>query len=279
MIAAGQKWKFLWQEAGNNGDGIVGTERRRPAARAERQQQGREARQERQDVGRLLGHAHRRRAVDEQEGRPVHRRARAARERRRSSRRSARCWPTSYQRRSARLHRRRDQRPHGRQQGRRVLHDGRRCSTPSPKGVVTKYGENITPNGIILSADEKTLYVTNGPTLRGVRRPARWLADQPARVREARRAAAATAARSTRQGRLYVTTNAGVQVIGAGRQVPGHAFPTPRGVITARVRRQGQEDAVHPRARRQGCGRHEVANAAQVWTIPMIAQGYKGRTK
>ena len=26
VIAAGQRWKFLWQEAGNNGDGIVGTD-------------------------------------------------------------------------------------------------------------------------------------------------------------------------------------------------------------------------------------------------------------
>jgi hypothetical protein len=25
VIAAGQRWKFVWQEAGNNGDGIVGT--------------------------------------------------------------------------------------------------------------------------------------------------------------------------------------------------------------------------------------------------------------
>ena len=31
-----------------------------------------------------------------------------------------------------------------------------------PKGVVTKYGDNLRTNGIILSADEKTLYVTNG---------------------------------------------------------------------------------------------------------------------
>ena len=28
-----------------------------------------------------------------------------------------------------------------------------------------EYGENITPNGIVLSADEKTLYVTNGATM------------------------------------------------------------------------------------------------------------------
>ena len=33
----------------------------------------------------------------------------------------------------------------------------------NPKGEITKYGENLTTNGIVLSADEKTLYVTNGP--------------------------------------------------------------------------------------------------------------------
>src|SRR5262245_26910883 len=33
------------------------------------------------------------------------------------------------------------------------------------KGVVTKYGENLATNGVILSADEKTLYVTNGAAL------------------------------------------------------------------------------------------------------------------
>jgi hypothetical protein len=26
VIAAGQRWKFIWQEAGNNGDGIVGSD-------------------------------------------------------------------------------------------------------------------------------------------------------------------------------------------------------------------------------------------------------------
>jgi len=30
------------------------------------------------------------------------------------------------------------------------------------KGTITRYGENLTTNGIILSPDEKTLYVTNG---------------------------------------------------------------------------------------------------------------------
>jgi len=35
----------------------------------------------------------------------------------------------------------------------------------SPSGMVTRYGENLRTNGIILSPDEKKLFVTNGPTL------------------------------------------------------------------------------------------------------------------
>src|SRR5262249_1500122 len=35
------------------------------------------------------------------------------------------------------------------------------------KGTITKYGENLGTNGIVLSADEKYLYVTNGRTVAG----------------------------------------------------------------------------------------------------------------
>ena len=30
----------------------------------------------------------------------------------------------------------------------------------NPQGMVTRYGENLATNGIVLSPDEKTLYVT-----------------------------------------------------------------------------------------------------------------------
>ena len=60
MIKAGQKWKFVWQQAGNNGDGIVGTDDGALLLRPERQQRDPEARQGRQAVGRVSGHAHRR---------------------------------------------------------------------------------------------------------------------------------------------------------------------------------------------------------------------------
>ncbi len=34
-----------------------------------------------------------------------------------------------------------------------------------PHGTITMYGENLRTNGIVLSPDEKILYVTNGATL------------------------------------------------------------------------------------------------------------------
>jgi hypothetical protein len=67
--------------------------------------------------------------------------------------------------RPARLHpHRRSQRSGRRRQWRRVLHVWRPVPGRS-KGAVTKYGENLTINGIILSRDDKTLFVTNGPAL------------------------------------------------------------------------------------------------------------------
>ena len=52
----------------------------------------------------------------------------------------------------------------------------------NPSGQVTRYdGKNLRgPNGIILSANEKTLYVSNRLDACGLRCPARWLAYEPA---------------------------------------------------------------------------------------------------
>jgi gluconolactonase len=80
------------------------------------------------------------------------------------------------------------------------------------------------------------------------------------------------------KGRIYVTTAPGVQVIAPDGKYLG-LIPTPRPVIsvafsgpnkkTLYVLAQGVKDA-------QG---KEVDNAAQVYSIPMIAQGFKKRAK
>ena len=147
-----------------------------------------------------------------------------------------------------------------------------------PEGMVTKYGANIAPNGIILSADEKILYVTNGPTLAAFDVQADGsLTNQ----REfAKLAGGGNGDGSTIDwaGRIYVTTNPGVQVIGPDGKYLG-IIPTPRPVISAAFGGADKKTLyVLARGARDANG-NEVANAAQVYAIPMIAQGYKGRPK
>ena len=252
VIAAGQQWKFLWQEAGNNGDGIVGTN----------------------DGGLLLAQNDNSKVVkldkdgktsvvysDTHTGGALSMNSKGALfivERG--------CTPIVTQLAPQR----------------KVLADSYQGDPldciggvindltadskggvyftmggvyyASPKGVVTKYGENVTPNGIILSANEKIALRHQRPDARGVRRPAGRLADQPARVRQARGRGGGDGSTIDAAGRIYVTTNAGVQVIGPDGKYLGTDSDAARRHHRG-VRRQGQEDAVHPRARRQGCER------------------------
>src|SRR5207249_8131213 len=98
------------------------------------------------------------------------------------------------------------------------------------KGTVTRYGENLTTNGVILSPDEKTLYVTNGRTLVAfdVQKDGS-LTSQREFVKFT--AGGGDGATIDSQGRLYVTTSAGVEVIGSDGKHLG-VIPTPRGVIS-----------------------------------------------
>jgi sugar lactone lactonase YvrE len=146
-----------------------------------------------------------------------------------------------------------------------------------PKGMVTKYG-NTTPNGIILSADEKTLYATNGPAIAAFDvLPDGSLTNQ----REfARLEGPGGGDGSTidNDGRLYVTTNIGVQVLGPDGRHLG-TIPTPRGVISAAFGGRDKTTLYILARGATDANGTEVANAAQVWAIQMMAQGYQGRAK
>jgi gluconolactonase len=140
-----------------------------------------------------------------------------------------------------------------------------------PKGTITRYGENLTTNGIVLSADEKHLYVTNGPTVAAfdVQKDGS-LANQ----REfAKLEGGGNGDGSTfdTAGRLYVTTNAGVQVIGPDGKYLG-LIPTPRDVIS--VTFSGPDRKTLYAVSRDG-----AMNKDWIIAIPMIAQGPKSRGK
>jgi len=275
VIAAGRKWTFVWQEAGNNGDGIVGTD----------------------DGGLLLAQNDSSRVVKlDMNGKPsvaysdthtggalsmsskgglfiVERGLRMKIEQLAPQRR---LLTDSFQSEpfdcvGAVINDLTADRRGG------VYFTMGGLFYADPKGVVTRYGENLTTNGIILSTDEKTLYVTNGATLAAFDvRSDGSLTNQ----REFVKLTAGGGDGSTidSQGRLYVTTGAGVEVIGRDGKHLG-VIPTPRGVISGAFGGMDKKTLfVLARGATDAAG-NEVANAAQVWSIQMIAQGYKGRAK
>jgi len=276
VIAAGQQWKFLWQEAGNNGDGIVGTK----------------------DGGLLIAQNDKSDVVKlDKDGKPsvvytdthtggaVSINSEGALFIAERGLRPA-IWKLSPQRKLLA----------DSYQGNSldclgiVLNDlaadkkGGAYFTmgglfyASPTGVVTKYGESLRTNGIILSPDEKKLFVTNVNTVVVFDvQPDGSLTNQRdfAKLQEK---TAGDGSTTDADGRIYVSTNPGVQVIGSDGTWLG-LIPTPRDVISVSFGGPGKKTLFILARGAQASDGTQIANAAQVYSIQMIAQGYKGRPK
>jgi gluconolactonase len=139
------------------------------------------------------------------------------------------------------------------------------------KGAITRYGENLTTNGIILSADEKHLYVTNGTTLAGFDVQKDGALTNQREFAELEGGGNGDGSTFDTAGRMYVTTNPGVQVIGADGKYLG-LIRTPRGIIS--VAFSGPD-----RKTLYAVARDNAQNKDWIIAIQMIAQGPKGRGK
>ena len=151
-----------------------------------------------------------------------------------------------------------------------------------PNGV-TVAAENLRTNGIVFSPDDKTLYVTNGGGLvafdvkgPGMLANRRDFAMLPA-------GSNGDGAAVDSEGRLYVSSNPGVQVFDKTGKYLG-LIPTPRGIISVAfagpdkkilyVIGSGADDE-NGQPIRQG----PQQTAATIYKLPVIAQGLKGRAK
>ncbi len=141
-----------------------------------------------------------------------------------------------------------------------------------PQGKVTKYGENLFTNGIVLSADEKHLFVTNGPAVAefDVQKDSS-LTNQREFVKLQGGGFGGDGSTFDAEGRLYVTSNPGVQVIGPDGKYLG-LIPTPRDVIS--VAFSGPD-----RKTLYAVSRDNAMNKDWIIAIQMLAQGPKGRGK
>jgi gluconolactonase len=277
VIAAGQRWKFLWQEAGNNGDGIVGTD----------------------DGGVLIAQNDNSKVVkldangrttvpysDTHTGGSLSINSKGAMF---IAARGLRTAIVQLAPRRAVLADRVHGDPFECQGGPNpndLVADSKGgvyftmagLYYANPQGVVTRYGENLRTNGVILSADEKILYVTNGQTIAAFDvQPDGALTNQRefAKLEGGGNGDGMTIDAA---GRVYVTTNPGVQVLAADGKYLG-LIPTPRGVISVTFGGADKRTLfVLARGAKDASGM-EVANAAQIHSIPMLAQGFRGRAK
>lgn len=153
------------------------------------------------------------------------------------------------------------------------------------QGRVSSIGENIRTNGIMLSRDEKTLYVTNGGVL------VAFDIQPNGRVRNQREFGKLEAGGNgdgmaiDATGRLYVTSGPGVQVFSPEGKYLG-VIPTPRSVISAAFSGPGKKTLYVVGAGALGPDGQEFRtpegvrnNAKTIYKIPMLAQGFKGRAK
>ena len=100
-----------------------------------------------------------------------------------------------------------------------------------PQGNVKRYGENLGTNGIILTPDEKHVIVTNGPTLAAFDVNADGSLTNQREFAKLEGGGNGDGSTFDAAGRLYITTNPGVQVFSPDGKYLG-IIPTPRGLIS-----------------------------------------------
>lgn len=154
-----------------------------------------------------------------------------------------------------------------------------------PAGAVTSIGAGLRTNGIMLSPDEKTLYLTNGNELVAFDVQADGSVANQRHFAKLDAGGNGDGMAIDAAGRLYVTSEPGVQVFSAAGKYLG-LIPTPRGVISIAFSGPGKKTlyAVGSGAL-DADGKEFVTpagvrnNAKTIYKIAMLAQGFQGRVK
>jgi gluconolactonase len=152
-------------------------------------------------------------------------------------------------------------------------------------GRVSSLGENIRANGIMLSPDETVVYVTNGGTILA------FDVQSDGSVTHRRDFATLDAGGNgdgmaiDAAGRLYVTSQPGVQVFDPGGKYLG-LIPTPRNAISVAFAGRDKTTIYVVGSGALGADGKEITtppgvrnNAKTIYKLRMLAEGFKGRAK
>lgn len=152
-------------------------------------------------------------------------------------------------------------------------------------GRVTSLGDDIRANGIILSPDERIVYVTNGNTVLAFDVGPDGATSNRREFAKLQAGGNGDGLAIDEAGRLYVTSGPGVQVFAANGRYAG-LIPTPRAVIS--VAFSGPEKktlyvvgsgALGPDGKEFVTPEGVRNNAKTIYKIPMLARGFPGRAK
>jgi gluconolactonase len=152
-------------------------------------------------------------------------------------------------------------------------------------GRVSSLGDNIRANGIMLSPDERVLYVTNGSSILAfdVQRDGSVSNRRTFAMLEAGGTGDGMAVDAS--GRLYVTSQPGVQVFDHDGKYLG-LIPTPRNAISVAFAGRGKRMLYVVGSGAPGADGKEFTtpdgvrnNAKTIYKLPMLAQGFTGRAK
>jgi gluconolactonase len=152
-------------------------------------------------------------------------------------------------------------------------------------GKVTSIGANLRTNGIMLSADERVLYITNGAVVVAFDvQPDGTVTNQRDFARlEAGGNGDGMAIDAA--GRLYVTSAPGVQVFSPQGSYLG-LIPTPRAPASVAFAGPDKKTLYVTGSGALGADGQEIVtapgvrnNAKSIFRIPVLAEGFKGRPK
>jgi gluconolactonase len=146
----------------------------------------------------------------------------------------------------------------------------------NPQGVISQYGAAVAgANGIILSPDERTLYVTNGPVVVAFDvQPDGSLTNQRD-FAQLRGGTGGDGSTVDSEGRLYVSTGRSIDVFSPRGEFLG-TIPAPQGTHGTTFGGRDKK-TLYGIVFYGGWGTPSARN--RVIAIPTIAQGYTGRAK
>ena len=152
-------------------------------------------------------------------------------------------------------------------------------------GRVTSLGENIRANGIMLSPDERVLYVTNGSSILAFDVQADGSVSNRRDFATLDAGGTGDGMAIDAAGRLYVTSQPGVQVFDRNGKYLG-LIPTPRNAISVAFAGRDKQTLYVVGSGALGADGKEFTtpegvrnNAKTIYKLPMLADGFKGRAK